>query len=183
LWNTIDWNGMEGAYKESKLLTHLWGWQKHIQFFGHLKNRNRWQYRSVSNCLHCGKLVDKAHISQCQQDSTTETWEMALKKLKQWFQVSNTANAIFVVLSPVAQQCLGECLTTCTKCFGSEALGWDWLLEGWVAQSWREYQEQCWPLSGVIAQGNNGWQSWLRSCGMFHGTCGPIEMEFCTTPH
>jgi len=25
-----------------------------------------------------------------------------------------------------------------------EAIGWDWFLNGWLAQSWQEYQEQVW---------------------------------------
>jgi len=84
-WNSIDWNGLEQAYKESKEPIQHWAVKYTSSFFGHGKNMKRWQYRSVSDCPWCGKIEDKAHITRCQQDLATGTWDMALKKLKQWF--------------------------------------------------------------------------------------------------
>jgi len=88
------------------------GSEIYVCFFGHGKNMKRWKYRLVSDCLHCRAMEDKAHITQCQQDLPAGTWDMALKKLKQWFWESNTshevADAILWCLSPVAWKCPRE---------------------------------------------------------------------------
>jgi len=138
-WKQIDWDRLEQAYKESKEPVRCWA-VKYMSFFGHGKNMKRWQYQLVSDFLHCGKLEDKAHITRCQQDLATETWDTAFKKLKQWFWESNTshevANAILWCLAQwwgldLESNCpLLQCILE------QELLGWDQFLEGWVVQGW-----------------------------------------------
>jgi len=156
----------------------------HVWFFGHGKNMKRWQYRLVSNCPCCGEMEDKAHITQCQQDLAAEIWDLAFKKLKQWFQVSNTwhkvADAILWCLSQWHGTALASDCPILHSVLDQELLGWDWLLDGWVVQSWTEYQEHCWALVWSHCSGkcwvaelikklwNVSWDMWAHWNGILH---------------
>jgi len=61
-----------------------------------------------------------------------------------------------------------------------EALSWDWFLDGWLAQSWQEYQEQVWKsahshcsskrwIAELIKKlWNMAWDMWAHWNGILH---------------
>jgi len=64
LWNTIDWQGLEWTYGESKVATCWWAVKYTLGFFAHGKNMTWWQFSLVSECPQCQATIKhKLHIA------------------------------------------------------------------------------------------------------------------------
>jgi len=130
-------------------------------------------------------MEDKFHVTWCPQELATREWDLAIKRLKQWFQESHTAHEIVKAIIQGLTQWHNVSTDSArlTLSFQEQALlGWDKLLDGWLIQSWREYQEQLW-LNGcshpsgkwwvvelIKKLWNVSWDIWVHWNGILHNS-------------
>jgi len=184
LWTTIDWNILEQAYKESKEPIQCWV-VKYMS--GFLVMGRIWRDDSTDWCpiAHAVEKWRTRHILHNVSKILQQKFGIwPLKKLKQWFQVSNTwhkvADAILWCLSQWHGTALASDCPILHSVLDQELLGWDWLLDGWVVQSWTEFQEQCWALVWSHCSGkhwvaelikklwNVSWDMWAHQNRILH---------------
>jgi len=140
---------MERALSKSTLGRRQWV-TKHITgHFAHGKNMVRRGQRSTTTCLRCqAELEDKQHIIRCPAENAREQWKLSIQKLSRWMKDQGTAPEI---CSEILSQLMRWTHDKPTpehleQPFAEEQqrIGWDRMMDGWLLQGWRDYQEKIW---------------------------------------
>ena len=182
---TVDWPALGQAMRSSKLSRRRWASKQMSGQFAHGKNMVRWKQRSTAACPRCGTSPeDKVHILQCPQEEATAQWNEALESLQQWM-TSEKSDPILTaeLIQGLKTWRSGSTAPGSTLATQQQSiLGWDVVLDGWLAVEWRAQQESYWStwqrkkstkrwISELIKKlWNVSWDMWAHRNGVLHSS-------------
>jgi len=108
----------------------------------------RWNFHSMAECPHCKFLLeDKHHIIWCPDPSAVQLWHSSLECLWQWLRQEHTDHLLVKVIIEGLRWYNGNTeapvnLFLLTQ--DQNNIGWDYLFDGWISQTWQEYHARIW---------------------------------------
>jgi len=145
--HNVDWISLGRTMRNIPLGRRRWA-SKHMSgHFAHGKNMVRWKKRLADQCPRCGlPREDKSHITRCQHESATKTWDDALTNLKEWLKTEQTdPQLIELLLTELNAWRNNEPHSTTSPVAQAQTtIGWDALLDGWLSLEWQATQSAYW---------------------------------------
>jgi hypothetical protein len=186
-FDSINWQSMKKAYKESTLSRRTFITKHTSGMCGVGKFMHLWKDKDNPNCPRCGDFEDADHVWVCQGEGVLETWENSLERLKNWLQDSMTDPDLQEVIISYLNGWRDGSTDSLVPPKGMEqlidqqnAIGWNSFLLGWTGADWEESQQayynlirssksgKRWVISLIKKLWEVAWDLWEHRNGILH---------------
>jgi len=148
IWNTIDWESVRRAMQEIPVNKHRWVAKYVSGHFATGKNMCRWKFRMSMKCPWCDvPKEDKQHILTCPDPEARNLWEKLMKDLYLWLRDEGTDTYLrehlmnYLRSWPLPPSTSNPIPTFVAD---QEAIGHQYVWDGWLCHEWRAHQERLW---------------------------------------
>ena len=143
----VDWNVHSKAMLSIPSNQRHWITKHTFGFCGVNRTLMQWGQRHSANCARCDAEETTTHVWRCPHKDTQGRWQLFLSDLEIWLVAQHTC--------PDLTECLLRKLSSwsgnhtnvdpnlqqrCKAELAQDIIGWDFLLEGMLSQSWSEAQ-------------------------------------------
>ena len=160
----VDWNANKKAMKSVKNSRRQWVTKFESGICGTGRMMKIWKQRVIDNCPRCGKPNETTtHVLQCNSETATAIWEVALSDLENWLRDNKTCPDLRKLLVRVINQWrLGEEVRNLESfefesCEGvypaQKEIGWRQLMGGCMSSEWAKAQEDYYKWLGMRRTG------------------------------
>jgi len=197
---SIDWDTLAMAYKEVSSTKRRWASKWISGHFSQGKNMTYWYFWSSAACPCCGyDPEDKIHVICCPYPEAEKTWDASLKQLQVWLCSQQTYWPIMDAIIQGIATWQHPLNSGASSDFAAEGwcnqhnIGWDSLLDGWVAWSWGNQQSLiwltrwsqklswCWTIKLIKKLWNVAWDMWEHCNSILHNALQALQksIESC----
>ncbi len=126
----VHWDSIHHAMAESSQARQTFITKHTTGMTGVGKFMKRWKQRASADCPRCGMLEEAAHVWICQGPGVKEVWSATLDAVDTDPDISDAIlhylNPPFFLREAIDQQ---------------KSMGWNLMLEGWMAAEWELVQQ------------------------------------------
>lgn len=142
-FDDVDWDGIHDAI--NKLPKHRQHWiAKHV--LGECRVNTvmvKRKEKTCNKCKRCGEVETTSHVWKCRAPESLALWQQSLSKLRAHLTKTNTDPHLQAEILDglLAWYCPSTNALPNTHLNQRQSLvGWDFIVEGWITQEWRQRQ-------------------------------------------
>ena len=117
------------------------------------KFMKRWKQRDTAACPCCGMVEDAKHVWLCQGEGADEVWRASLQSLDKWMESVDTDPDISATIIAFLHSWRSDSYLNYNPPFcirdaiqQQSDIGWNLVLEGWLAKEWELVQQAYYNL-------------------------------------